>query len=108
MLKRMFSGRSSSRSSPRPTIREPDLELPRDAIVKACEWSSDAFMIDIGIKEEFDMYIQNVELTDFLSDKCPQYHDLTDSFVRKFKYVSHRSSHDVMFDLYDKSFRMTV
>jgi hypothetical protein len=61
-----------------------------------------------GIKEEFDMYVRNAELTDFLTDKCPQYHDLTDSFIRKFKYVSHRTSHDVIFNLYEKPFRMSV
>ena len=100
----MFYGGSSSKSAPRPAICEQDTEPLREAVVLPCEWPSDAFMIWAGIKEEFDMYVRNAELTDFLIDKCPQYHDLTDSFVRKFKYVPHRTSHDVIFNLYENPF----
>lgn len=83
-------------------------QISNYALVKLCQWSYDAFMLTAGVKEELDMYIDNVELTNFLSDKCPEYHDLTNSFVWRFRYVSHRSSHDVIFDLYDKAFRMKV
>ena len=65
-------------------------------------------MIDAGIKEEFDMYVQNAGLTDFISDKCPQYHDLTNSFVRKFEYVSHHFSQNVMFNLYENSYCISI
>lgn len=108
MFRKMFHGGSSSKSAPRPAIREPDLEPPPEASVQPCEWSSDSLIIQADIKEEFDMYVHNAELTDFLTDKCPQYHDLTDSFIRKFKYVSHRTSHHVIFNLYEKPFRMSV
>ena len=43
-----------------------------------------------------------------MSDKCPQYHYLTDSFVRRFKFTSSRNSHTVLFDLYDKSYTMDL
>ena len=35
------------------------------------------------------------------------YH-LTDSFVRWFKFTSSRNSHNVLFDLYDKSYTMDL
>jgi len=81
MFRKMFHGGSSSKSAPRPAIREQDTESPREATVLPCEWPSDAFMIRAGIKEEFDMYVHNAELTEFLADRCPQYYDFTDSFV---------------------------
>ena len=74
------------KKGPRIAIREQDVELPRDADVRACEWPSDDFMVKAGLKEEFDAYVRNAELEDFLQDKCPQYYQLTDSFVRRFKY----------------------
>ena len=40
----------------------------------------DDFMVRAGFKEEFDMYVRNAELEDFLQDKCAQYYQLTDSF----------------------------
>jgi hypothetical protein len=76
-----------SKSSPRLAIHEPDLEPPWEALVHPCEGPSDSFMTRAGIKEEFDMYVHNAGLTDFVTDKCSQYYNLTDSFVRKFKYV---------------------
>jgi hypothetical protein len=108
MFRKVFHGGSSSKSAPRPAIREPDLEPPREASVLPCEWPSDSFMTRAGIKEEFDMYVHNAGLTSFVSDKCSQYYNLTDSFVRKFKYVPHRTSHDVIFSLYENSFRMDL
>ena len=52
--------------------------------------------------------MRNAELEGFVSDKCPQYHYLTDSFVRRFKFTSSRNSHTVQFDLYDKSYTMDL
>ena len=53
-------------------MREQDDEPPRDAEVRAsCEWPSDDFMVNAGIKDEFDAYVRNADLEDFLQDKCP-------------------------------------
>ena len=84
MLRKMYQGGSSRKQGPRPAIREPDHEPPREAQVRPCEWPSETFMIRAGIKEEFDVYVHNVELESFVSDKCPQYYHLTNSFVRRF------------------------
>ena len=65
-------------------------------------------MEQAGIKDEFDVYVCNADLEDFVSDKCLQYHYLTDSFVRRFKLTSSRNSHMVLFDLYDKSYTMDL
>ena len=40
------------------------------------EWPSEDFMVQAGIKEEFDAYVRNAELEGFVSDKCPQYYYL--------------------------------
>ena len=69
--------------------------------MRPCEWPSEDFMVRAGIKEEFDAYVHNAELEGFMRDKCPQYHYLTDSFVRRLKFTSSRNSHTVLFDLYD-------
>ena len=61
-------------------------------------------MVQAGFKDEFDAYVRNAELEDFVSDKCWQYYYLIDSFVRRFKFSSTRNAHTVLFDLYDKSY----
>ena len=66
----MYQGGSSRTQGPRPAIREQDLEPPREAQVKPCEWPSDGFMDRAGSKNEFYAYIQNAGLEDFVSDKC--------------------------------------
>ena len=108
MLRRMYQGGSLVNKGPRIAICEQDVELPRDADVRACEWPSDDFMVEAGFKEEFDAYVRNAELEDFLQDKCPQYSQLTDSFVRRFKYNCTRNSPSVMFDIYDTSYTMDL
>ena len=65
-------------------------------------------MVREGIKDEFDPYVRNADLEDFMQDKCPQYYRLTDSFVRRFKFTSSRNSQNVMFDLYDKSYTIDL
>ena len=60
------------------------------------------------IKDEFDMYMRNADLEDFVSDKCRQYHYLSDSSMRRFKFTSSRNSHTVLFDLYDESYTMDL
>ena len=98
MSRRMYQGGSSVKKGPRIAIREQDIELPRDADVRACEWPSDDFMVEAGFKEEFDVFVRNAELEDFLQDKCPQYYYLTNSFMRRFKFSSSRNSQSVLFD----------
>ena len=70
----MYQGGSSVKKGPRIAIREQDVELPKDADVWACEWPSNDFMVEAGFEEEFDVYVRNAELEDFLQDKCPQYY----------------------------------
>ena len=52
--------------------------------------------------------MRNAELEGFMSDKCSQYYLLTYSFVRRLKFTSARNSHNVLFDLYDKSYTMDL
>ena len=108
MLRKMFQGGSSRKQGPRLAMRDADEEPPRDAPVHPCEWPSENFMDRAGIKEEFKAYLRNAGLEDFEANKCPQYHDLTSSFVRRFEYSSSRNSPSVMFDLYDKSYTMDL
>ena len=71
MSRRMHQGGSSVKKGPMIAIHEQDVELPRDADVRACEWPSDNFMVEAGFKEEFDAFVRNAKLEDFLQDKCP-------------------------------------
>ena len=71
MLRKVFQGGSSKKKSPRRAIGGPSLEPPREASMQPCEWPPDHFMGRDGFKDEFYVYIQNAELTNFLSDKCP-------------------------------------
>ena len=108
MFRRMYQGGSSVKKGPMIAIREQDVELSRDADVRSCEWPSDNFMVEAGFKEEFDAFVRNAELEDFLQDKCPQYYQLTDSFVRRFKYNCTRNFPSVIFDIYDTSYTMDL
>ena len=92
MSRKMNQGGSSTKRGPRHAMHEQDDEPPRDAEMRACEWASDEFMVNAGIKDEFDAYVRNAELEDIIQDKCPQYYQLTDSFVRRFKYTSSHNS----------------
>ena len=103
----MYQGGSSRKQGPRLAMREQDDEPPREADVRPCEWPSEEFMVQAGIKDEFDAYVRNADLEDFMQDKCPQYYHLTVSFVRRFKIISSRNSHNVLFDIYDKSYTWT-
>ena len=67
----MYQGGSSIKKGPKCAMREQDDEPPRDVEVRACEWPSDDFMINAGIKDEFDAYVRNADLEGFMSDKCP-------------------------------------
>lgn len=108
MFRKIYQGGSSRKQAPRLAIRESDIEPPREAPVRPCEWPLHEFMVHAGFKDEFDPYIQNAGLEDFVSDKCRQYYHLTDSFVQRFKFTSQRNTHIVMFDLYDKYYTMDL
>ena len=71
MFRKMYQGGSSRKQGLRPAIRDVDDEPPRDAQVRPCEWSSEDFIVQAGIKEEFHVYVCNAELEGFVSDKCP-------------------------------------
>ena len=108
MFRKMYQGGSSRKQGPRPAIRDADDEPPREGQVRPCEWPSGDFMVQAGIKEEFDAYVHNAELEGFMLDKRPQYYHLTDSFVRRFEFSSSRNSQTVLFDLYKNSYTMDL
>ena len=69
MFRKIYQGGSSRKQAPRLAMCEPNLEPPREALVRPCEWSLDQFMDHASFKE-FDAYVQNAGLEDFVSDKC--------------------------------------
>ena len=73
--------------------------------MRPCEWPSEEFMVRAGINPQ---YVRNADLEGFVSGKCLQYHYLTDSFVKRFKFASSCNSHTILFDLYDKSYTMDL
>ena len=54
MFRKMYQGGSSRKQGPRPAICDADKEPPREAQVRPCEWLSEDFMVQAGIKEEFN------------------------------------------------------
>ena len=108
MLRKMYQGVSSRKQGPRLAMRDADEEPPRDALVRRYEWPSENFMDRGGIEEEFNAYLRNADLVSFEEEKCRQYHYLTSSFVRKFKFSSSRNSQTDMFDLYENSYTMDL
>ena len=52
--------------------------------------------------------MRNAELEDFLQDKCQQYYQLSNSFVRRFTHNCARNSPSVIFDIYDTSYTMDL
>jgi len=69
MFRKMYQGGFSRKQAPRLVIHEPDYELPREAQVRPCEWPSEDFMVQAGIKEEFDACVRNGKLEGFMLDK---------------------------------------
>ena len=61
MFRKMYRGGTSRKQGPKPAIRDADDEPPRDAQVRPCEWPSENFMVQVGIKEEFEAYVRNIE-----------------------------------------------
>ena len=72
MSRKMYQGGSSRKQAPRLAIRQQDDEPPRVAYVRPFEWPSEEFMVKAGIKDQFDAYVCNADLEDFMQDKCPQ------------------------------------
>ena len=75
----MFQGGSSKKQGPRLAMRDGDEEPPRDAPVRPCEWPSENFMNQAGIKEEFSSYfvtpvLRTLELTNAPSIMISQVH----------------------------------
>ena len=48
-------------------------------------------MMRVGIKEEFEQYVHNVELGPYISDKRNQHLTLTESFTKGFKFQPRES-----------------
>ena len=71
MSRKMYQGGSSTKRGPRCAMCEQDDEPPREAEVWSCDWPSEEFMVNASIKDEFDAYVHNAELEDFIQDKCP-------------------------------------
>ena len=67
MFRKMYQGGSSRKQGPRPAIRDVDEEPPREAQVRPCEWISEDFMVQADIKDEFDAYVRNADLEDFIT-----------------------------------------
>ena len=65
----MYQGGSSRKQEPRLAKREPDDEPSSESQVWPCEWPSEEFMVQAGFKDEFDAYVCNADLEDFVSDK---------------------------------------
>ena len=59
MSRRNFQGGPSRKQEPRLVFHESDDEPPRDDDVRPCEWPSDDFMDQVGIKDEFYAYVRN-------------------------------------------------
>ena len=76
--------------------------------MRPCEWPSENFMDQAGIKEEFNAYLRNADLVSFVAKKCSQYHYLTSTFLRRIEFSSSRKSPTVLFDLYEKSYTMDL
>ena len=66
MHRKLYQGGSSRKQGPRLAIREPDDEPSREAQVRPCEWPSEEFMLQAAIKAEFDTYVRNADLEDFM------------------------------------------
>ena len=71
MIRRMFQGGTSRKQGLRLAMHDADEEPPRDATVRPCEWPSENFMDQAGIKEEFNAYLCNADLEDFRQTNAP-------------------------------------
>ena len=70
MFRKIYQGGSSRKQGPRPAMREPDHELPREAQVRPCEWALDEFMDRAGFKDELRMYKMPASRISYLTSAC--------------------------------------
>lgn len=63
-------------------------------------------MMRVGIKEEFEQYVHNVDLGPYILDKCEQHHTLTESFVKEFKF--HPCEFRVSFKIYEDALTISL
>ena len=63
-------------------------------------------MVHVGIKEEFELYVHNAELGPYISDKCNQHLNLTETFTKEFKF--HPRESRVSFKLYENPFTISL
>ena len=63
-------------------------------------------MVSMGIKEEFEQYVHNVDLGPYISEKCDQHLILTESFVKGFTFLPHVSG--VSFTLCENPFTISL
>lgn len=78
----------------------------RGVETQACRWPCTEFMLRTGIREEFDKYICNADLTSFMADKPNQHLHLTHTFTEHFSYNSRTSR--AAFHLYDSSYSLSL
>ena len=97
---------SSSSSSARQSYEEPRASSVRGAETQACRWPCKDFMLRTRIKEGFDQYIRNADLTSFMADKPNQHLHLTHTFTQHFSYNPRTSR--VSFHLYDSSYSLSL
>lgn len=57
-------------------------------------------MEEARILQEFNQYVANAGLTDFIPAECEQYHLLTNSFVQNFHFHPRNNPPEVSFNLY--------
>ena len=77
-----------------------DLNTPRTAEVRPCEWPHNAFMKEPKFHQEFAQFVANVGMTDFLAAECDQHHLLTNSSVQSFHFLPRNNPPEVRFNLY--------
>ena len=104
--RRSSSEASSSSSSVRRSYVEPSENSIRDAATKSCLWPCNDYMVHVGIKEEFEQYVHNAELSPYIADKCDKHLSLTESFTKEFKF--HPRESRVSFKLYGNSFNIPL
>ena len=105
-LRRRSSEASSSSGTVRRSYVEPSAGSIWEAATKSCLWSCNNFMVRACIKDEFEQYVHNVELSPYMEDKCNQHLSLTESFTKEFKI--HPRESKVLFKPYDNPFTIPL
>ena len=112
VLRKMnFLTRASSSQSPKGVsrrIQDSDINLPRNAEVRPCEWPHIPFMSEAGFYEEFMHFVANAGLTSFFADKFDQHYLLTNSFMQKFYFVNTPGAPMVRFALYAENYELPL